>query len=43
MKSMHDSSRVKSQEGIQIETKRPSASKDKTPNQLLGSKIDIKA
>lgn len=43
MKGMHDSSKVKLQDGIQVETKRQSASKVKIPNQLLGSKIDVKA
>jgi hypothetical protein len=43
MKSMHDSSKVKLQDGMQGETKRQSASKVKIPNQLLESKIDVKA
>lgn len=44
MKGMHDSSRVKAQEGVQGETKRQSVAKQgRIPNQILGSKIDTKA
>lgn len=44
MKSMNGSSSAKAQDAIQAETEKQSMTRqEKIPNQLLGSKIDVKA
>ena len=43
MKGMHGSSRVKMQDGMQVESKRQNSIKqDKIANQALGSKVDAR-